>query len=162
MLPLRMAMAILILPFNVMVTVPALILAARHVPLAPLTPLRAFAGGALVLSGLGLAIWTMAAFATIGKGTLAPWDPPRKLVIVGPYRHWRHPMITGVALIVFGEALFFAAAAIGWWGLGFLIANALYLPFIEEPDLVRRFGDDYRAYMQAVPRWRPRFKAWSP
>ncbi len=110
------------------------------------------------LIGLGFALWlrTVILFARVGKGTLAPWDPPERFVAEGPYRHWRHPMISGVLLVLLGEAaLFGSLPLLAWAGLFFAI-NAVYLPLVEEPRLVRRFGREYEDYMRRVPRWIPR------
>jgi protein-S-isoprenylcysteine O-methyltransferase Ste14 len=118
----------------------------------------------LALIGLGFAIWawTVKLLATVGRGTLAPWDPTARLVVSGPYRHMRNPMITGVAAILAGEAVFFRS-----WGIAielaiFVIANAVYFPLLEEPGLRRRLGEDYDAYRANVPRWLPRLRAWRP
>ncbi|HEX6925123.1 MAG TPA: isoprenylcysteine carboxylmethyltransferase family protein, partial [Longimicrobiaceae bacterium] len=97
-----------------------------------------------------------------GRGTLAPWDPPRRLVITGVYRHVRNPMISGVILILAGESLAFSSAALGTWTAVVLIVNAVYIPVVEEPGLARRFGEEYEAYRAHVPRWVPRLRPWNP
>lgn len=160
-LGLRALLSFLALPFNVTVTVPALLLWAQGWPALAVTRWTA-AGAVLLLGGLALMAWTIGAFYRIGRGTLAPWDPPKRLVIVGPYRHWRHPMITGVNFVLIGEAVIASSAALAIWWACFLAANLIYLPLIEERDLIARFGDDYRAYMRAVPRYLPRLKPYRP
>jgi protein-S-isoprenylcysteine O-methyltransferase Ste14 len=104
----------------------------------------------------------VALFAQTGEGTLAPWDPPRRLVVRGPYRHMRHPMISGVACILAGEAALLGSPPLAVWSGAFLALNAIYLPLVEEPRLVRRFGEDYERYRAHVPRWFPRLKPWEP
>jgi protein-S-isoprenylcysteine O-methyltransferase Ste14 len=121
-------------------------------------PITAVIGAVVVVLGLGLAVWTWQLFSTLGRGTLAPWDPTSKLVVRGPYRYVRNPMITGVATILAGEALFFRS-----WGIAielgvFVIVNAIYFPFVEEPALRRRFGAEYEQYRAHVPRWLPRVR----
>jgi protein-S-isoprenylcysteine O-methyltransferase Ste14 len=69
--------------------------------------------------------WCVGLFARIGKGTLAPWDPTRNLVAVGPYRFVRNPMIIGVALMLFGQALFRLSVVLGLWAFFFLCINHL-------------------------------------
>ena len=119
--------------------------------------------GALVLAG-GLAFfaWTFSVFVRQGRGTLAPWDPTRRLVVAGPYRYVRNPMITAVLTILAGEAILLGSAAIAiWFGIFFAI-NAVYFPLSEEPGLRRRFGPEYDEYAGNVPRWIPRLRPWNP
>jgi protein-S-isoprenylcysteine O-methyltransferase Ste14 len=160
----RVARAILALPFVATVVIPAIILAAGggwSWDLAPGARAATVALGALLVgAGLSLFVATVRLFSSEGRGTLAPWDPPERLVVKGPYRHVRHPMISGVALTLAGEALIFASTAIAIELALFVAVNALYLPLVEEPALVRRFGDDYRRYMAHVHRWIPRLHAW--
>ncbi len=114
----------------------------------------------LIGAGLALLVKTIRLFATVGKGTLAPWDPTQKLVVEGPYRHVRNPMITGVVTILLGEAVFWGSLAIAELAVVFFIINYVYFIVSEEPGLVRRFGEDYKTYMQHVPRWIPRTTPW--
>ena len=102
----------------------------------------------------------MSLFARVGQGTLAPWDPTRSLVSQGPYRHMRNPMISGVALMLVGQALFWRSIPLGIWALAFILINHIYFVFSEEPGLERRFGESYRRYNENVPRWIPRKKPW--
>jgi protein-S-isoprenylcysteine O-methyltransferase Ste14 len=93
-----------------------------------------------------------------GKGTLAPWKPPRKLVISGPYRYIRNPMISGVLLILLGEAMVTISLVLFLWFLFFLIINITYFLLIEEPELLKRFGKDYARYKKNVAMFIPRFR----
>jgi protein-S-isoprenylcysteine O-methyltransferase Ste14 len=123
----------------------------------------AVAAGVLLLAlGLYLFVTTVRLFASVGHGTLAPWDPPDRLVVRGPYRHLRHPMITGVAFVLAGEALLFESTGITIALAVFVAVNALYLPLVEEPRLIARFGADYERYRRHVPRWLPRRRGWDP
>lgn len=133
-------------------------------PLIPGIPLsvRIAAGVVLIGCGLTFMIKTNLLFASIGKGTLAPWHPPQKLVVRGIYRHVRNPMITGLLLILLGEAVFGDSLPLLFWFLIFAIANLVYLPAFEEPRLEQRFGQDYARYKQNVPRWIPRLTPWEP
>ena len=117
-------------------------------------------GGACLGSGLALAVATIGLFITTGEGTIAPWDPPQRLVVRGVYRHVRNPMITGLCLVLLGEALLAASLPLlGLFAFG-VIMNVIYIPLSEEPGLARRFGDDYLAYKRNVPRWVPRLTPW--
>ncbi len=157
--------ALLLLPGTVLVLVPAVILTFTGIDARfgepTLSGLFFFWAGLLcAAAGTGLAGWAMALFIRRGRGTPAPWDPPRNLVVAGPYRHVRNPMITGVLLILAAEALLLRSWALAAWGVVFFLGNCLYFPLVEEPGLVNRFGDDYREYRANVPRWIPCRQAW--
>ena len=94
----------------------------------------------------------------MGKGTLAPWDPTKELVAAGPYRYVRNPMISAVASMLLGEALFHLSLVFAIWLCVFVTINHVYFLLLEEPGLEKRFGDSYRAYKQNVPRWIPRIR----
>jgi protein-S-isoprenylcysteine O-methyltransferase Ste14 len=156
----RHVRAIGLLPFVVTVVVPGLVLWQSGADLAA-WPL-AFLGVALTAIGLVLVAWTVALFARVGRGTLAPWDPTSRLVVVGPYRHVRNPMISGVLAILLGEAALFASVTLLLWFAAVFAVNAVYFPLVEEPGLRKRFGAQYDAYRANVPRWLPRVRPWEP
>jgi protein-S-isoprenylcysteine O-methyltransferase Ste14 len=100
-------------------------------------------------------------FIFIGKGTPWPFDPPKKLIIIGLYRYVRNPMESSIMLVMFGEALLFESSAILlYMAFSFLL---LYIRqvLIEEPSLRRRFGKPYEDYCNSVPRWIPRLTAYT-
>ena len=101
-------------------------------------------------------------FIKIGKGTLAPWKPTQNIVVRGLYRHVRNPMIIGVNLLLLSEVLLLKSGNLLLWQLSFFALNHIYFISKEEPDLGRRFGDEYLIYCKNVPRWIPRLKAWRP
>ena len=159
------AKAILILPCTGVVFLPAVLLwisqNSRFAAVASEPRQIGFwVGLCAAVLGLVLLIWTISLFAKLGRGSLAPWDPTKRLVVSGPYRHVRNPMITGVLLILFGEALLFRSWPIAIWMVFFFIINAIYFPLLEEKDLERRFGQAYVLYRQNVPRWIPQLRAW--
>jgi protein-S-isoprenylcysteine O-methyltransferase Ste14 len=155
---LRHLLAIGLLPGVVAGVVPALIVWGEGIAAWPL----ALAGVAVIVAGLALIAQTVALFAGVGKGTLAPWDPTTRLVVRGPYRRVRNPMISGVLCVLLGETLLFGSTTLlAWFALVFAI-NAVYFPLVEEPGLRRRFGADYETYRAAVPRWLPRLRPWRP
>ena len=123
--------------------------------------LPALLGVALIAAGLMLIVWTVALFARIGRGTLAPWDPPTRLVVRGPYRHVRHPMISGVVLVLLGEAVLLGSTALLLWAGSVVAVHVLYLPLVEEPRLRRRFGEELETYCEGVRRWVPRVRPWA-
>jgi protein-S-isoprenylcysteine O-methyltransferase Ste14 len=126
----------------------------------PLGMLLVVLGAALMLAGLAFVGWTVAMFRSQGEGTLAPWDPTRKLVVVGMYRYVRNPMISGVLCVLLGEAALLGSVAILIWFALFFLLNAVYIPMSEERGLEQRFGDEYRHYKEHVPRWLPRLTPW--
>lgn len=107
-------------------------------------------------AGVVIALWCVGAFVWIGHGTPAPFDPPRTLVIRGPYRMVRNPMYIGAVLTVAGAALFYESASLAIYGGIFLLAAHLLVVFYEEPALRRKFGPEYEAYCLRVGRWLPR------
>jgi protein-S-isoprenylcysteine O-methyltransferase Ste14 len=163
---LRHLLAIAALPFVVTVVVP-LWLARR----ADLTfeagqsipeQLLQFLGALSATVGIVLFIASLRHFAERGRGTLAPWDPPRHFVVSGPYRYVRNPMISGVMLILAGEALLLLSLDLAAWAAMFIIINLIYIPTFEEWQLARRFGEPYREYCRHVRRFVPRLRPWSP
>jgi len=119
-------------------------------------------GVLLLCAGLTLAVWTVTLFMHFGQGTPAPWDPPKKLVVRGPYRYVRNPMITSVMFMLLAEALLFRSWPLAGWLIIFFLANAIYFPLVEERGLKKRFGEDYLQYQANVPRWFPRMMSWTP
>jgi protein-S-isoprenylcysteine O-methyltransferase Ste14 len=159
--------AILLLPGMVLVAIPAVILGVtgsdtlgiwRSVPTSKAILLAL--GGVCVGLGLVLIVATARLFGTVGRGTLAPWDPPQRFVVRGVYRHARNPMMTGALLTLLGEALLSACLPLLCWFAVAGIIYAVYIPLSEEPGLVGRFGEEYLAYKRNVPRWIPRLRPW--
>lgn len=163
----RLLRAVALLPGMVAVAIPALLVWLYGTDVgwglpAPAAVGIVLAGLALILIGLRLWFETVRLFASVGKGTLAPWDPTRNLVVRGPYRRVRNPMISAVAFVLLGEALALGSMSVLIEFAIFALVNAIFIPLAEEPDLVRRFGDEYEQYRGAVPRWIPRSKPWEP
>lgn len=161
---LRHLVAVAALPFVMAVVIPVWLARRNHVSFSPAAtfPLHLvqIAGLLLIVVGMVLFASTLRRFATEGKGTLAPWDPPRELVVHGPYRYVRNPMISGVLIVILGEALVLLSPSHFWWVLTFFAVNAVYIPFLEEPLLQSRFGDSYTEYRRHVPRLIPRLTPW--
>ena len=95
------------------------------------------------------------AFVFVGKGTPAPFDPPRRLVIRGPYRFVRNPMYIGAGLGLAGAAISYQSMSIAIYAGLFLITAHLFVVFYEEPTLRRMFGPEYERYCGSVRRWWP-------
>jgi protein-S-isoprenylcysteine O-methyltransferase Ste14 len=107
----------------------------------------------LVAIGAALALWTVYCFAFIGKGTPNPMAPPRRLVVMGPYRFSRNPMMLGGWVLGLGLALMLRSPSL-LVALGLIvIAGLVYVRVFEEPRLRKRFGAAYEEYARAAPRW---------
>lgn len=107
-------------------------------------------------SGAALALWCIVTFMVIGRGTPAPFDPPRRLVVVGPYRLVRNPMYIGAGLALAGAALFYGSWVLLGYGAVFALVTHLFVVVYEEPTLRATFGADYVQYCERVRRWWPR------
>lgn len=115
-----------------------------------------YTGGVLFAAGLGLGAICVFGFAHRGRGTPAPMDPPRRLVITGPYRWVRNPMYLGLVTALFGEALALHSAPVAVLALVIAAVVTAFVSRFEEPGLERKFGAEYVAYRQRVHRWIPR------
>ena len=108
-----------------------------------------------LLLGVGLYLWCAGAFTFIGKGTPAPIDAPKALVVEGPYRWVRNPMYIAVFSVVIGEALLFRSFLLLGYALLVAVVVHLFVVFVEEPSLHRQFGASYETYLRTVSRWLP-------
>lgn len=157
--------SVLIAPATMTVFIPAVILAVTGVAL----PDRGTATGWLLILigvafiGIGLAFlaWTVWLFDRVGEGALAVGSPVN-LVVRGPYRHVRNPMMTAVFCLQLGTAALTASPWLLAWFAVFCTAVLIAIPVLEEPHLVKRFGAEYETYRRHVPRWIPRVTAWVP
>ena len=163
---LRQLVAIVLLPFTVAVVIPMWLARRDGLRLALGSNLGErvlqACGVGLLAIGVLLFLASLGRFMGEGRGTLAPWDPPRRLVVQGPYRYVRNPMISGVLFVVIGEALILLSIAHAIWAAFFLAVNIVYIRFVEEPQLARRFGPGYDVYRESVPRFVPRLSPWQP
>jgi protein-S-isoprenylcysteine O-methyltransferase Ste14 len=139
----------------VLVFLPAQVLSAAGVARPAGFAFPQLAGMIVAAAGATVAIWCILSFALIGRGTPAPFDPPRRLVVRGPYRHVRNPMYLGAGLALAGAALFYESGALLAYAAGFLLLTHLLVVLYEEPTLRQTFGEDYEAYCRQVRRWWP-------
>jgi protein-S-isoprenylcysteine O-methyltransferase Ste14 len=165
----RHLLSFLIAPVTMTVVIPLSIATSTGVRAPDLTsPARvglAIIGGLLIVVGLGLFVWTNTLFDRTGKGTLGIGKllgEPVHLVVRGPYRHVRNPMITGVVCILLGEAAITASTSLLSWAVAFFAVLAVVIRGWEEPHLKKRYGDEYVEYRRNVPAWIPRPSAWNP
>lgn len=144
----RAVLAFLVLPGTIAFLVPLFLL-------RPTGPYQSFdVLGLVPLSlGVGLLLWCVREFYVAGKGTLAPWAPPQKLVATGLYRFSRNPMYIAVLLVLFGWALGFRSRTLAIYALVVMLAFHLRVVFGEEPWLARTHGEEWFRYKARVPRW---------
>jgi protein-S-isoprenylcysteine O-methyltransferase Ste14 len=114
------------------------------------------AGGTIAALGMALAVSCVLTFALIGKGTPAPFDPPRTLVIRGPYAWTRNPMYLGAWLVLGGAAIYCQSLALTLFAAVFILTTVAFVHVYEEPTLRRQFGPEYDVYRALVHRWWPR------
>lgn len=146
----RAVAAFLALPGMVAFAVPLL-----AVSIGPAAPAFRVPATLPLLAGTLLLLWCIRDFYAAGRGTLAPWSPPRALVTSGAYRFSRNPMYVAVLLIVIGWAVGFRSTLLGLYALGLGIAFHLRVVLGEERWLARTFGPGWVRYRDRVPRWLP-------
>jgi protein-S-isoprenylcysteine O-methyltransferase Ste14 len=144
----RALLAFLVLPGVVAIGVPVVWLWAT----SQFTLRHAWGLVPLVVGMLAL-LWCVRDFYVSGEGTLAPWAPPTRLVVVGLYRHTRNPMYVAVVLMLLGWALSFGESGLFIYALAVALAFHLRVVLGEEPWLARVHGEQWEAYSSRVPRW---------
>jgi protein-S-isoprenylcysteine O-methyltransferase Ste14 len=114
------------------------------------------AGLVVGVIGAVLALWCIITLSGVGRGTPAPFDPPERLVVLGPYRLVRNPMYLGAGLALAGAALFYQSWALLAYCAVFILITHLFVVVHEEPALRTTFGSSYLRYGERVGRWWPR------
>lgn len=144
----RALFAFLALPGVVAFAVPAAL-----VRLGPGSGLVHELGLVPLVAGSLMLLWCVRDFYIAGKGTLAPWAPPERLVVVGLYRYSRNPMYVSVSLVLLGWAATFGSPGLLGYALAVMVAFHLRVVFGEEPWLAARYGEAWQQYCAKVPRW---------
>lgn len=158
MLFLRSIFFTLLLPGTITVLIPYWIVSTSDVAaLSSNHPFRYF-GIPLIMVGAAGLLWCIWQFFSEGRGTLAPIDPPKDLVIRGLYKYVRNPMYVSVVTILVGEAILFLSTEIVIETGIFMVLAYLFVVFYEEPALRHQFGESYERYLRTVGRWIPRSK----
>jgi protein-S-isoprenylcysteine O-methyltransferase Ste14 len=156
MLLLRVATFTLLIPGTVTVVVPYLLLNSDLDWAFGISPILRALGLLPLSAGVIAYLWCAWDFAASGRGTPAPYDPPRLLVTRGLYAFVRNPIYVGVVGILIGEALLFDSIPVLAYGALLLVLFHLRLLLYEEPQLRKHFGASYDEYCRSVPRWLPR------
>lgn len=115
-----------------------------------------YVGVLVFLVGATLMYTSFWLFVTRGGATTFPTDPPKELLIVGPYRYVRNPMYIGDFMVLLGAALYFTSPIILLYTAALGFVTHLYVTSFEEPELEKRYGEHYEEYKTTVPRWIPR------
>ncbi len=115
--------------------------------------LRHYAASAVFILGFIIMVACIASFAVYGRGTLSPADPTKKLVVRGLYRYSRNPMYVGVMLMLIGESIFFGSGALWAYTFTVFVLFNLFIRYVEEPRLMRDFGEEYASYCKQVRMW---------
>lgn len=110
-------------------------------------------GLVLVAAGAFLLVWCVRDFYVSGRGTLAPWSPPRRLVSVGLYKWSRNPMYVAVAVVLTGWNVWYASPVLGAYAVAVVVAFHLRVVLYEEPRLASQFGEEWANYKRRVRRW---------
>ena len=157
---------VLILPGNVLITIPLLIFlfTRNSYSYYLVTPYNFHFYVAMFFLALGLflAIWSVRIFYTKGgEGTPGPWRPISNLIISGPYSYVRNPMILGAVGLLLFESALFASIPLFLWAIVFFVSNIFYFKIFEEKELIKRFGGDYEDYMNTVPMLFPKFTPYN-
>tara|TARA_B100000686_G_scaffold319923_1_gene371050 strand:- start:349 stop:870 length:522 start_codon:yes stop_codon:yes gene_type:complete len=157
---------IILLPVNVLVTIPIIISLISKKKFSfnfiGLNNLLFYLSIIFLVVGLWLAIWSVKTFYLKGgKGTPGPWNPVTNLIVSGPYRYIRNPMLLGVFFLLISESIIFSSIPILCWFLIFFIGNIFYFKKIEEKDLIKRFGSDYEKYKNNVPMLFPKISSFN-
>lgn len=146
---LRALFAFLVLPGMIAILVPLWIAWNRQ----PASALWFSLGLGMLVAGFALLLWCVRDFYVAGKGTLAPWSPPRNLVVVGLYRYSRNPMYIAVTTMLAGWSICFWSSTLAIYTCFVMLAFHLRVVFGEEPWLARTHGADWDEYKSKVPRW---------
>ena len=157
MLWVKVLLLFLLVPGIADVLVPWIILTSSGTFAMPVIGWMQIAGIILAGAGLAVSIWVFQALARFGRGTPAPFDPPRQFVRRGLFRWVRNPLYLGAAILIpLGEALFLHSWQLLVYAVILFMILHLYIVLVEEKELERRFGKPYLKYKRTVPRWIPR------
>ena len=115
----------------------------------------------LIVAGLAVTAWSALHFLKV-KGTPVPFNPPPKVVKTGPYRYARNPMLAGVFLLLFGLGFSINSFSLVFFFTPlYVLINVWELKNIEEPELIKRLGDEYTEYRRNTPMFFPRCRSKS-
>jgi len=129
-------------------------------PMSPFAIVQISIGGLLLVLAIVVLVRAFARFVMEGRGTPAPIAPPERLVVGGEYRFVRNPMYVALIMAVLGQAMIFGSLGLLLYALAMWAITAAFVRWYEEPVLLKRYGDEYERYRQAVRAWVPRLHPW--
>jgi protein-S-isoprenylcysteine O-methyltransferase Ste14 len=148
-----------LLPGTVTILIPYWLVSSRGGAFSSNRHVLHYLGFPLIVTGAAGLLWCIWEFFSEGRGTLAPIDPPKHLVVRGLYRYVRNPMYVSVVTVLSGEAMFFMSVSVLIGAAIFAVLAHLFVTCYEEPVLRRQFGNSYETYLQTVGRWIPRYRS---
>lgn len=152
---------LILIPGTVAGYIPWRILRASGRFFVPSISVASVLAGCLTLLGAYVLLRCVWDFLVAGRGTLAPVEPPKRLVVRGLYRFTRNPMYNGVLAVLAGEAWLFRNTTLLQYGALMFLLFHLVVVIYEEHTLDSRFGESYHVYRAAVPRWGFTFRAFA-
>ena len=155
MILIKTAIFTVVVPGTVTILIPYWLLSTRPTPTLSQIGISRYFGLLPISVGTLIYLWCAWDFTFAGRGTPAPIDSPKALVVRGLYRYVRNPMYVGVLAILIGEALFFESRRLLEYAVIVFTFFYLFVILYEEPVLKRKFGESYERYRQTVPRWLP-------
>lgn len=153
----RAALFTIVVPGFVTVVFPHYLLTHGRTPTFDIGAAK-FSGIPVFLCGAGIYFWCVSDFVRRGRGTPAPIDPPKALVVSGLYQHVRNPMYVGILSILTGESIFFQSYKLLSYATLLWVMFQSFIIFYEEPMLKKKFGKHYEDYLNSAPRWIPKIK----
>jgi protein-S-isoprenylcysteine O-methyltransferase Ste14 len=103
--------------------------------------------------GFSLPPWSVFYFIK-ARGLSVLFNPPSKLITAGPYAYSRNPMVGGIMMLLLGLGVLLGSTSLVFvFAPLFALLNVLELRVMEEPELEKRFGNEYLEYKKKVPRF---------
>ena len=157
----NLILATLLFPIPIVIVIPLVLISKYGIEIPETLFWGYWMAKPMIPLGFGIAGFAVTLFFIEGEGSPAPWCPPTKFMVTGPYAYIRNPMATGMVLILAAIALLIVSIPIAIWTVIVFVSYTAYYIFVEEPGLQARFGDQYSEYKANVNRWLPRFPAWT-
>jgi protein-S-isoprenylcysteine O-methyltransferase Ste14 len=126
----------------------------------PLPPWMAVGGVVLIVAGAALAFACFGLFSA--SGALSPsrhFPDPQVFISWGPDKYVRNPMTKGAWTVLCGWGFYKLSPSILLFALLMAVVMHLFIVFVEEPRVERRFGESYREYKRRVNRWVPSWRS---